>query len=129
MVFSHYLLSALQRQVVGQEYAVAAVTRAITLAFGGMRPGNRPVAALIFAGPTGSGKTHVARSLAQVIFGDEGRVMYVNCQQVSQAKDQLHNLYEQLAAGYWQIASSGQPSGPPFFILVFEGIDNGSAEL
>src|SRR5262249_17711473 len=109
--------------------AVAALARAITLAFAGLRPGNRPVAALIFAGPTGSGKTHVVRSVAQVVFGDEGCVMYVNCQQVSQAKDQLQNLHEQLVAGYWQIATRCRRFDLPFFILVFEGIDNGSAEL
>jgi len=84
---------------------------------------------MIFAGPTGSGKTHVARSLARVIFGDEDSVMYVNCHQVSLAKDQLHNLHEQLVAGYCRIATRFQSSGLPFFILVFEGIDDASAEL
>ena len=106
MVFSQHLLDALRQQVVGQEYAVAALTRAVTLALTRMRHQNRPVGALIFAGPTGSGKTHVARSLAQVVFGDERSVIYVNCRQVSQSKDQWQNLFEQLVAGYWQISTA-----------------------
>jgi ATP-dependent Clp protease ATP-binding subunit ClpA len=129
MVFSQHLLDALRQQVVGQEYAVAALTRAVTLALTRMRPQNRPVAALIFAGPTGSGKTHVARSLAQVMFGDERSVMYVNCRQVSQARDQWQNLFEQLVAGYWQISTRHPLYGLPFIILVFEEIDKAPSEL
>src|SRR5262249_62285793 len=119
MVFSHHLLDALRQQIVGQEYAVAALTRAVTLALTRMRPPNRPVAALIFAGPTGSGKTHVARSLAQVMLGDEGSVMYVNCQQVSQADDHLQNLYEQLVAGYWRGFAKAAVFRFPSVLLVF----------
>jgi len=129
MVFSHHLLNALQQEVVGHEYAVAALTRAITIAFTRMRAPNRPVAALIFAGPAGSGKTHVARSLARVIFGDEGSVIYVNCQQVSQAKDPLVNLSEQLLGGYWQVATRRPLLAAPFVILVFEEIDKATPQL
>src|SRR5262245_56889139 len=129
MAFSHYLLNALRQEIVGQEYAVAALTRAVTLALTRMRAPNRPVAALIFAGPTGSGKTHVARSLARVLFGDEGSVMYVNCQQVSQANDHLQNLYEQLVAGYCQVSARRPFYRLPFVILVFEEVDKAPAEL
>jgi len=105
------------------------LTRAVTLALTRMRPPNRPVAALIFAGPTGSGKTHVARSLAQVMLGDEGSVMYVNCQQVSQADDHLQNLYEQLVAGYWRVSARRPLFRFPFVILVFEEVDKAPAEI
>jgi ATP-dependent Clp protease ATP-binding subunit ClpC len=129
MVFSRHLLNALQQEVVGHEYAVAALTRAITIALTRMRAPNRPVAALIFAGPAGSGKTHVARSLARVIFGDDASVIYVNCQQVSQAKNPQVNLSEQLLAGYWQLASRRSSTAAPFAILVFEEIDKATAQL
>jgi ATP-dependent Clp protease ATP-binding subunit ClpC len=129
MVFSHHLLNALQQEVVGHEYAVAALTRAITIALTRMRAPNRPIAALLFAGPAGSGKTHVARSLARVIFGDEGSVIYVNCQQVSQAKDPLVNLSQQLLGGYSQLAIRPWLPAAPFVILVFEEIDKATAQL
>jgi ATP-dependent Clp protease ATP-binding subunit ClpC len=129
MVFSQHLLDALRQQVVGQEYAVAALTRAVTLALTRMRHQNRPVGSFIFAGPTGSGKTHVARSLAQVVFGDERSVIYVNCRQVSQSKDQWQNLFEQLVAGCWQISIRHPLYGLPFVILVFEEIDKAPSEL
>jgi ATP-dependent Clp protease ATP-binding subunit ClpC len=129
MVFSRHLLDALRREVVGHEYAVTALTRAITIAFTRMRDPNRPVAALIFAGPAGSGRTHVARSLARVILGDEGSVIYVNCQQVSQAKDPLLNLSEQLLGGYCQLAVRQPFPAAPLVILVFEEIDKAAPQL
>ena len=129
MVFSRHLLDALRQEVVGHEYAVTALTRAITIAFTRMRAPNRPIAALIFAGPAGSGKTHVARSLARVAFGDEGSVIYVNCQQVSQAKDPSLNLSEQLLGGYCQIAIRRPLPTAPFVILVFEEIEKAAPQL
>jgi len=123
MVFSDYLRQALQEQVVGQEYAVAALTQAVTLAFSGMRDPSQPLAVLLFLGPTGSGKNRVAQALARVLFGNERKMIYVNGQQLSQATDPLSSLHEQLVAGYWQAQAV-----PPFTpsacsVVVFEEVD------
>ena len=118
-------MQALQEQVVGQEYAIAALTRAVTLALADRRysDSSRPLAALLFAGPIGSGKMHVAQALAQVLLGNERKLIYVNCQILSQASDLQSNLCEQLMAGSLlsQITPPFNPS--PFSILVFERID------
>src|SRR5262245_39244371 len=127
MVFSSYLMHALQGQVVGREYAVAALTRAVTLALASRRhsDSSRPLASLLFAGPTGSGKMHVAQALARVLLGNECNSIYVNCQILNQQPNPSpqSGLYEQLMAGnaLSQLTPPFTPS--PFSIVVFEKIE------
>jgi ATP-dependent Clp protease ATP-binding subunit ClpC len=129
MVFSSHFMQALQEQVVGQEYAIAALTRAVTLALadGRYSDSSRPLAALLFAGPIGSGKMHLAQALAQVLLGNERKLIYVNCQILGQASDLQSNLCEQLMAGSMlsQVTPPFRPS--PFSILVFERIDKATS--
>jgi ATP-dependent Clp protease ATP-binding subunit ClpA len=127
MVFSSYLMQALQEQLIGQEYAVTALTRVVTLALSGLRHDSRPLAVLLFMGPTGSGKTHAAQSLSRVLLGDERRMIYVNCQQFGQVADLLANLQRQLLVRNWQLHMSPPPLPSPFSIIVFEGIDKAPA--
>ena len=61
----------LHERVVGQDEAVKAVSDAVRLARAGLREGRRPVATFLFLGPTGVGKTELAKALAEVVFGDE----------------------------------------------------------
>jgi len=65
------LESFLHERVVGQEYAVKAVSEAVRRARVGLKDPNRPTASFLFLGPTGVGKTLLAKTLAQQIFGDE----------------------------------------------------------
>ena len=55
--------------VVGQEKAVSAVAEAVRRGYSGIRDGNRPIASLLFTGPTGVGKTELCRALAEEIYG------------------------------------------------------------
>ena len=63
------LEAVLSRQVMGQEKAVAAVAEAVRRGCSGVRDENRPVASLMFTGPTGVGKTELCRALAQELYG------------------------------------------------------------
>src|SRR5437660_1489191 len=61
----------LSQRVVGQEQAVQAVSDAIRRARAGLQDPNRPLASFMFLGPTGVGKTELARALAEFLFDDE----------------------------------------------------------
>ncbi|MEZ5284457.1 MAG: ATP-dependent Clp protease ATP-binding subunit [Vicinamibacterales bacterium] len=61
----------LHRRVVSQERAISAVSRAIRRSRAGLKNPNRPVGSFMFLGPTGVGKTELARALAQFLFGSE----------------------------------------------------------
>ncbi len=65
------LEDALHERVIGQEEAVKAVARAIRRSRVGLRNLNRPIASLIFSGPTGVGKTELTKALAATVFGSE----------------------------------------------------------
>lgn len=62
---------AIRKRVVGQDEAISAVSRAIRRARSGMKDPKRPVGSFFFLGPTGVGKTELARSLAEFMFGSE----------------------------------------------------------
>jgi ATP-dependent Clp protease ATP-binding subunit ClpC len=61
----------LHQRVIGQDEAVHAVSDAVRLARAGLREGRRPVATFLFLGPTGVGKTELAKALAEAVYGDE----------------------------------------------------------
>ncbi len=61
----------LHKRIVGQESAISALARAIRRSRAGLKNPNRPVGSFLFLGPTGVGKTEVARSLADFLFGSE----------------------------------------------------------
>src|SRR5690606_1440413 len=61
----------LHQRVIGQEEAVKAVSRSIRRARAGLKDPKRPMGSFIFLGPTGVGKTELARALAEAMFGDE----------------------------------------------------------
>src|SRR5437868_2090669 len=63
------LEALLKRRVIGQDVAIARVTQAIQVARAGLKPRNRPSGVFLFLGPTGVGKTELARALAAEVFG------------------------------------------------------------
>jgi ATP-dependent Clp protease ATP-binding subunit ClpC len=66
-----HLEDELHRRVIGQDEAVAAVARAVRRSRAGLKDPKRPIGSFIFLGPTGVGKTELARTLAEALFGDE----------------------------------------------------------
>jgi len=72
------LESVLHERVVGQDEAVKAVSRAIRRARAGLKDPKRPIGSFVFLGPTGTGKTHLARALAEALFGDEDAVVRID---------------------------------------------------
>ena len=64
----------LHERVIGQEEAITAVSNAVRLSRAGLSEGGKPIATFLFLGPTGVGKTELAKALAWVVFGDEDAV-------------------------------------------------------
>lgn len=69
------LEAVLSARVVGQETAVKAVSEAVRRGYSGIRDANRPIASLLFTGPTGVGKTELCRVLAEEVYGSRGAMI------------------------------------------------------
>ncbi|MGE4273378.1 MAG: ATP-dependent Clp protease ATP-binding subunit [Desulfitobacterium sp.] len=72
------LEETLHQRVVGQEDAVKAVSRAVRRARAGLKDPKRPVGSFIFLGPTGVGKTELARALAEALFGEDDALVRID---------------------------------------------------
>lgn len=68
----------LHERVIGQEQAISAVSNAIRLSRAGLSEGHRPIATFLFLGPTGVGKTELAKALAWTVFGDENALTRID---------------------------------------------------
>jgi ATP-dependent Clp protease ATP-binding subunit ClpC len=73
-----HMEAELHKRLVGQDEAIAVVTRAIRRSRAGLKDPRRPVGTFIFLGPTGVGKTELARALAEFLFGDESALIRVD---------------------------------------------------
>jgi len=70
--------SELHKRIIGQDEAVVAISQAIRRGRAGLKPPQRPVGSFIFAGPTGVGKTEVARRLAEFLFGTQDALIRID---------------------------------------------------
>jgi ATP-dependent Clp protease ATP-binding subunit ClpC len=68
----------LHKSVIGQDEAIEAISRAIRRSRAGLKDPDRPIGSFIFCGPTGVGKTELARSLARFLFADDGALVRVD---------------------------------------------------
>ncbi len=94
------------RMVVSQDEAIAAIARAVRRSRAGMEDPNRPVASFIFLGPTGVGKTLLARALAKFMFGEEDALIQVDMSEYMEK----HNISRLIGAppGYVGYEEGGQ---------------------
>ena len=80
-----HLSDRLKMRVIGQDDAINRVSEAILRARSGIKDPNRPIGSFIFLGPTGVGKTEVARSLAYELFDDERHMIRIDCSEYMEA--------------------------------------------
>lgn len=72
------LEDTLHQRVIGQHDAIVAISKAIRRARVGLKSPNRPIGSFIFCGPTGVGKTELAKALAEAMFGSEDNMIRVD---------------------------------------------------
>ncbi len=116
------MVEHLQQRVIGQEEAVLAVSRAVKAARVGLKDPKRPIGSFLFLGPTGVGKTELARALAEFLFDSEDAMIALDMSEYQQ-EDSLNRLIG-AAPGYIGYESGGQLTErvrqQPYSIVLFD---------
>jgi ATP-dependent Clp protease ATP-binding subunit ClpB len=121
----------LHRRVVGQDEAVTAVAEAVIRARTGLKDPNRPIGSFIFLGPTGVGKTELARALAQSLFDDEHAMIRIDMSEYQER----HTVARLIGAppGYVGFEEGGQLTEAvrrrPFSVLLFDEIEKAHRDV
>jgi len=115
----------LHRRVVGQDEAVKAVADAVLRARSGIKDPNRPIGSFLFLGPTGVGKTELARALAATLFDDEANLIRIDMSEYMEK----HTVARLIGAppGYVGYEEGGQLTEAvrrrPFSVILFDEIE------
>ncbi|AEF93075.1 ATP-dependent chaperone ClpB [Desulfotomaculum nigrificans CO-1-SRB] len=120
-----HLDELLHRRVIGQHEAVQAVADAVLRARAGIKDPNRPIGSFIFLGPTGVGKTELARALAQALFDDERNMIRIDMSEYMEK----HTVARLIGAppGYVGYDEGGQLTEAvrrkPYSVILFDEIE------
>ncbi|MGB0387694.1 MAG: ATP-dependent chaperone ClpB [Ardenticatenaceae bacterium] len=121
----------LHEQVIGQEEAVEAVANAVRRARAGLQDPNRPIGSFLFLGPTGVGKTELARALAQVLFDDQDAVVRIDMSEYQER----HTVARLIGAppGYVGYEEGGQLTEAvrrrPYSVVLFDETEKAHPEV
>jgi ATP-dependent Clp protease ATP-binding subunit ClpB len=121
----------LHQRVVGQDEAIRAVANAIRRARAGLQDPNRPLGSFIFLGPTGVGKTELARALAEFLFDDEHAMIRIDMSEYQEK----HTVSRLIGAppGYVGYEEAGQITEAvrrrPYSVVLFDEIEKAHAEV
>ena len=117
--------------VIGQDEAVSRVTRAIRRSRAGLKDANRPIGVFMFVGPTGVGKTHVAKQLAKYLFDSEEAMIRIDMSEYSEK----HNVSRLIGSppGYVGYGEGGQLTEKvrrrPYCVLLFDEIEKAHSDI
>ncbi|MCU0248029.1 MAG: AAA family ATPase, partial [Bryobacter sp.] len=126
-----HLDEQLHRRVIGQDEAVTAVAEAVLRARSGLKDPNRPIGSFIFLGPTGVGKTELARALAEALFDDERALVRIDLTEYQER----HAISRLIGAppGYIGFEEGGQLTEAvrrrPYSVLLFDEIEKGHPDV
>ncbi len=121
----------LRKRVVGQDEAIAAVSNAIRRARAGIQDPNRPIGSFLFLGPTGVGKTELAKALAEFLFDDEAAVIRIDMSEYQER----HTTSRLIGAppGYVGYEEGGQLTEAvrrrPYSVILFDEVEKAHPEV
>lgn len=126
-----HLEEQLHKRVIGQSEAVTAVAEAVLRARSGLKDPNRPIGSFIFLGPTGVGKTELARALAEFLFDDEKAMVRIDMSEYQEK----HNVARLVGAppGYVGYEEGGQLTEAvrrkPYCVILFDEIEKAHGDV
>ena len=121
----------LKKRVIGQEEAIEAVSNAVRRSRAGLKDPNRPIGSFIFMGPTGVGKTELARALAEFLFDDENAMVRIDMSEYMER----HAVARLIGAppGYVGYEEGGQLTEAirrrPYAVVLFDEIEKAHPEV
>ncbi len=121
----------LHERVIGQDEAVKAVSRAVRRARAGLKDPKRPIGSFIFLGPTGVGKTELARALAEALFGDEDSMIRLDMSEYMEK----HTVSRLIGAppGYVGYEEAGQLTEAvrrkPYSVILLDEVEKAHPEV
>jgi ATP-dependent Clp protease ATP-binding subunit ClpB len=121
----------LHQRVVGQDEAVAAIANAVRRARSGLQDPNRPLGSFLFLGPTGVGKTELARALAEFLFDDEAALVRLDMSEYMEK----HTVARLIGAppGYVGYEEGGQLTEAvrrkPYSVILFDEVEKAHADI
>jgi len=121
----------LHRRVVGQDKAISVVSNAVRRSRAGLQDPNRPIGSFIFLGPTGVGKTELARALAEFLFDDENAMVRIDMSEYQER----HTVSRLVGAppGYVGYEEGGQLTEAvrrrPYSVVLFDEIEKAHPEV
>jgi len=126
-----YMEDRLHQRVIGQDEAVSAVANALRRARTGLQDPNRPIGSFVFLGPTGVGKTELARALAEFMFDDEHAMVRIDMSEYQER----HTVSRLVGAppGYIGYDEGGQLTEAvrrrPYCVILLDEIEKAHAEV
>ena len=126
-----HLEEVLHKRVIGQDEAVQAVAEAVMRARSGLKDPNRPIGSFIFLGPTGVGKTELARALAEFLFDDEKAMIRIDMSEYQEK----HTVARLIGAppGYVGYEEGGQLTESvrrrPYCVVLFDEIEKAHSDV
>ncbi len=125
------LANTLKKRVIGQDAAIDLVSDAILRQRAGIKDQNRPIGSFLFLGPTGVGKTEVAKALAEALFDSENHIIRIDMSEYME-KYSVSRLLG-AAPGYVGYEEGGQLTEPvrhnPYSIVLFDEIEKANPEV